>query len=150
MSAFFFTAKDPIMADKVRKYGNELFTKNNLRGALQVYNQAICLAPKVHFSTNNNEDVSNNACLAMCFANRSAVFVREKRYTEALADIDQALLLGYPKKLSKKLFIRKARIHLSLGRFAGAVKCLKKEGTMKSNHFFHCVEAFIQTFLFHF
>jgi tetratricopeptide (TPR) repeat protein len=124
--------KDAAMADKIRKYGNGLFTKNNLRGALQAYNQAICLAPKVPFSnlksSGGPEDVNPNTCLAMCFANRSAVFVRENRYTEALSDIDQALLLGYPKKLSKKLFVRKARIYLTLEHYAGAVACLKKEG----------------------
>ena len=64
--------KNDTTALRHKNQGNEFFRRRNYESALKKYNEAICFAPK---------DSEN---LAICFANRSAVYFDLQHYDECL------------------------------------------------------------------
>ena len=71
--------------------GNELYAAKNYTDALINYNKALCCAVK------GTEDVG------LLYANRSAVALEMKSYTECLKNIQLARKNGYPKQMLPKL-----------------------------------------------
>lgn len=78
-----------------RNLGNSCFQQHKHHKAWQYYNLSL-----LHASL-----LSENYCLAL--SNRSAVFYELKKYNECLQDIEEVLLLEYPKKIYDKLMKRK-------------------------------------------
>lgn len=95
------TEKSMTQAVSLKTEGNKHFQKKNLTAALASYNQALILAP---FS-------NNDGLLAVCFANRSAVFFSLHKYEECLSDIDMAIKHNYPSNMLYKLMVRKAKCY---------------------------------------
>lgn len=90
--------KNDSMATLYREHGNNLFVQSgDLDEAITKYNKAIFAAEK---GTEN---------LGMSYANRAACFMKLKRYSLCLCDIQFAKMNGYPKRLWPKLDERKAR-----------------------------------------
>ncbi|RWS27552.1 SET and MYND domain-containing protein (SMYD)-like protein, partial [Leptotrombidium deliense] len=67
--------------------------------ALESYNQAIIFAPYE----------SEDQCLAISFANRSAALFYLEQFKECLQDIEYALYFKCPQKIAEKLMKRKAK-----------------------------------------
>jgi len=93
------TEKSYAKALKLKTDGNNYFQKKNLAQALSSYNEAIRLTP-----VSDNEGL-----LAVCFANRSAVFYSMNRHEDCLMDIDLSINHGYPLDMQYKLLARRAK-----------------------------------------
>ncbi|XP_055297300.1 uncharacterized protein LOC129565939 [Sitodiplosis mosellana] len=91
-----------------RNGGNEYFKKGQWTRAIEMYGESLCYA----------ENGSKNISLA--YANRSACFLKMKRYEQCLVDIGLAKEVGYPAELMSKLDQRKE-------------ECLKTEGGQHSS-----------------
>ncbi|XP_035788864.1 uncharacterized protein LOC118465074 [Anopheles albimanus] len=97
-------AKSDTKARSLREQGNEAYKNapNESANALQLYNQAICMA----------EDESEE--LGFCYANRSAVYFNRKLYRESLQNIELARRYHYPEHLHRKLTEREERCRKAL------------------------------------
>lgn len=89
-------AKDNTKSNEFRQNGNVLFGSGKVFEALDLYNQSICWAE----SNDQSEE------LAICYANRSAVYYKLKMYEMCCDNIDLAKKSGYPKRLMEKLMKR--------------------------------------------
>lgn len=78
-----------------RQQGNRYFGLGQWVEALEFYNESLCLAKK------DSENIS------LAYANRSACFLKMRRYDKCLGDIELAKTTGYPNALMKKLDQRK-------------------------------------------
>ncbi|KAI1290799.1 SET and MYND domain-containing protein 4 [Halotydeus destructor] len=96
------TAKNSNLSESYRKSGNKNFNQKNFQEAIADYNLAIKFC-------------SEEAILNQLVANRSAVYFQLKRYEDTLADIRDALELGYVSNLPN-LLIRKITSLRILGR----------------------------------
>lgn len=74
-----------------RKVGNDLYRNGDFQEAIGIYNLAISTAQ------NQSEE------LGICYANRSACFLKLKRYALCLVDIELAKKNHYPTRLLPKL-----------------------------------------------
>ncbi|XP_075227028.1 protein-lysine N-methyltransferase SMYD4-like [Lycorma delicatula] len=101
--------KNCFQSQKYRNEGNCLFLKKNDITALECYSMSIAFAP-----TYSEE-------LALAYANRSAVSFSLNQFEDSIVDIDRALSKNYPDHLKYKLYERKGKCLLNLGR----VKCAK-------------------------
>jgi len=96
-----------LSADK-RAAGNAAFQKKKDEQAINLYSEA-AMASLV-----TTEEGRKDAALAL--ANRSAVWVKLKRYEESLDDLEAAMVFGYPTNMLYKLVDRQARCLAALGR----------------------------------
>jgi hypothetical protein len=89
-------------------------------------------APVVGYSHDVGRD---NAQLAKCHANRSAVLFELGRYGDCCAEVDRALGTNdYPTETEWKLLARKARAAVHLRQFSVAEECIR------------CLESFVENF----
>ena len=58
--------------------------------------------------------------LAWAAANRSAAFYQQQQYRQALEDIEIAIAAGYPSNSIYKLYIRRCKCELEMGRISKA------------------------------
>lgn len=86
---------DPVKNDDIsnefRDAGNQLFKAKEWRAAMEYYNQSL------RFAENGSDSIS------LAYANRSACFLRMKKYIQCLNDIVLAKENNYPKRLMQKL-----------------------------------------------
>ncbi|CAL4120092.1 unnamed protein product, partial [Meganyctiphanes norvegica] len=122
--------KSEEQADRLRSEGNKYYQKTILDRALELYNMSIMAAPhpniysntaKKETGTSHLKDVceirdEEYKCLALGFANRSAVLFELEQYDKCLSDIDLAIKYGYDKAEKHKLSERKAKCLLALKR----------------------------------
>jgi len=138
---FNFQAKERVESQRLRNLGNQVYQKNRLQEALDLYTQSICLAP--HPPPPNSFVFQNMGGdgggggggdggdghqyeeLALGFANRSAVLFQMKEYELCIRDITRAFDNSYPNNLMYKLFERKARCLKALKEFPRALEAMK-------------------------
>lgn len=89
-----FTKNDAISLQR-RKQGNERFGASGWNEAMEIYNASL------RYAENGSPNIS------LAYANRSACFLKMKRYNECLIDIELAKEAGYPAHLMDKLEQRK-------------------------------------------
>ncbi|XP_018015363.1 SET and MYND domain-containing protein 4 [Hyalella azteca] len=119
--------KDARLSDAFRNQGNRLYRDQKLVKALEAYNYAVISAPhpetylpetsqdftEIPFiSKYGNDEYSH---LSFAYANRSALLYEMKKFTEALKDINAALMYGYGKQ--HKLCERRIKCLIGLGKF---------------------------------
>ncbi|XP_031632831.1 uncharacterized protein LOC116346765 [Contarinia nasturtii] len=88
-------AKNDTQSFQKRQAGNEYFSQGKWVHAITLYNESLLFA----------ENSSKNISLA--YANRSACFLKLKKYNECLVDIELAKEARYPSELMPKLDRRK-------------------------------------------
>lgn len=129
-------------SERIRKTGNDLFAKARFTESVEKYTEAIRCAPvdgrhfemaschedndspkmtgNEHLTRQQLMDDSSRAKstseLSLAFANRSAALFHSKRFTEAIGDVDCALFFVYPLETRYKLYERRAKSWLRLGR----------------------------------
>jgi tetratricopeptide (TPR) repeat protein len=110
-----FKGKNIHSAERARLEGNKHFSSGNYNQALLSYNDALRLVP---FPSAKGGGSSQNAktTLAVVFGNRSAVLFRLERHAEAIRDVDNAIIFGYPLQSAGKLFARKIEALLAARR----------------------------------
>jgi len=111
--------KDSVVSRQMRDAGNTAFTCGDDQLALHCYNQALLSAPADPLD-GQGED------MALALANRSALFIRQKKLEECLKDTTLALKCGYPKHLRYKLLQRHAKCLCDLNRFSEAKEHFKE------------------------
>lgn len=92
---------------KLKDVGNKYFGRGEFIKALEIYSNAVLLAPQ--------KDVG------IVLANRSATLYHLEKHTYALTDAEEALRMGYPRELRYKIEERRARCLLALKRHDEAV-----------------------------
>ncbi|KAG4072492.1 hypothetical protein HA402_005264 [Bradysia odoriphaga] len=85
-----------------RLIGNEKFKEGDFRGAMDKYNQSICLAE------------NGSEYLSIAYGNRSSCFEKLEKYNFCLVDIQLAKDNNYPLRLMQKLDNRKAKCLLQI------------------------------------
>ena len=105
--------KDATLSRQLRDAGNTAFTGQDDDTALKCYNDALLAAPADPWD-DQGED------MALAFANRSALYFRQKKYSDSLNDTKLALKCGYPKHLKYKVYQRQAKCLYELGHFKEA------------------------------
>ena len=98
----------------MREAGNSAFTAQDDETALDCYNRALLAAPADPWD-GQGED------MALAFANRSALYLRQGRLQDCLADTRMALKSGYPKHLKYKVLQRQAKCYCDLGNIQKAI-----------------------------
>ena len=106
-----------LSADK-RNAGNSAFQKKKDKEALDLYTEAVFAADVV-------TEAGTKDC-ALGLANRSAVWLKLKKYEECLDDIETAILMKYPENMLYKLVDRKAKCLAALGDADAAKKCYNR------------------------
>ena len=86
----------PDLSAQKRTAGNQAFQKKKDQEALNLYSEA------VYSSDVATEDGKKDCSLAL--ANRSAVWIKLKKYEECLDDINAAIYFKYPHNMLYKLF----------------------------------------------
>ena len=99
---------EPGRSLELRGLGNKLYAGKVYKEALTTYTNA-ALAANVD-SAGKSEEV------ALAVANRSAVYFQLTEFERCLEDVEAALMFGYPESLQYKIFDRKGRSLLGLGR----------------------------------
>lgn len=89
--------KNNKLSASVRSQGNHQYSRNDIKGALVLYNKSICFA----------EINSENSSLA--YGNRSMCFLKLNLYDECLADIQLAERKNCPESILLKLKSRKEK-----------------------------------------
>ena len=100
--------KSPELSGNKRSAGNAAFQKKKDVEAVRLYTEAVFTADMA------GEEGRADCSLAL--ANRSAAWLRLRRYADSLDDIETALHLGYPQAMLYKLVDRRARCLAELGR----------------------------------
>ncbi|XP_068230591.1 SET and MYND domain-containing protein 4-like [Palaemon carinicauda] len=119
--------KGAVEAEKFRNEGNRFYREKKLDKALLAYNYSILAAPHppmVGGSYNVKGD--EYEVLALGYANRSALLYETGQYESAMADIEKALVFGYPSNRKHRLYERQAKCLLALGRSQEARKTLEE------------------------
>lgn len=102
----------PELSGDKRAAGNAAFQKKKDEQALNLYSEA-AMASLV-----TTEEGRKDAALAL--ANRSAVWIKLKKYSECLDDLEAAQLFGYPTNILYKVVDRQAKCLAALGRIEEA------------------------------
>ncbi|XP_076627679.1 protein-lysine N-methyltransferase SMYD4 [Colletes latitarsis] len=105
------TQKNSEKAIRLKDLGNKYFGHGEFHKALEMYSNAVMLAPQ--------ED------LGIILANRSATLYYLERYDYALIDAEETIRVGYPKELLYKIEERRAKCLLGLKRHAEAVQAFR-------------------------
>ncbi|XP_053987959.1 SET and MYND domain-containing protein 4 [Hylaeus volcanicus] len=96
---------------QLKDVGNKYFGRGEFRMALELYSNAVLLAPRQE--------------LGVILANRSATLYYLERYNYALTDAAEAIRVGYPRELLYKIEERRAKCLLGLKRHAEAVQAFR-------------------------
>lgn len=110
--------KSSAESTRERELGNVSYQQREYAHALSQYNRSVLHAPLA------TKGVSQDLVLAL--GNRSAALYQLQRYRECLADIELAVGHRYPATLAYKLFDRKGRCLLALGRTDEARAAFRK------------------------
>ena len=102
----------PELSGDKRAAGNAAFQKKKDEQALNLYSEAAMS------SLVTTEEGRKDAALAL--ANRSAVWIKLKKYSECLDDLEAAQLFGYPTNILYKVVDRQAKCLAALGRIEEA------------------------------
>merc|ERR1712106_12075 len=108
----------PDLSAQKRNAGNQSFQKKKDQDALNLYSEAV-------FSSDVTTVEGKKDC-ALALANRSAVWMKLKKYEECLDDIDAALYFKYPQNMLYKLLDRKAKCLTALGQVDDAKTCYNR------------------------
>ena len=117
-----FKKKDKEVAKKKREDGNAAYTKKWYRQAMMMYSVAAVKAPV------------GDESLAYSIANRSACLYYLGEIKLCIADINLALVCGYPPQLHYKLYERLAKCYILLNDKEGAIKAaVTSKKTLEKN-----------------
>ena len=105
--------KDGSLSKHLRDAGNTAFTSQDDETALKCYNDALLAAPADPWDEQGED-------MALAFANRSALYFRQKKFEDSFNDTKLALKCGYPKHLKYKVYQRQGKCLYELGRFKEA------------------------------
>lgn len=131
------TGKSYENAIKYKTNGNISYEKKELDKAIDSYNSALITSPqntgKFSNRLQSHKPSNFNYCLdrekelvAVTLANRSAVLFEKELNQECLDDINYLISLGsYPKHLEHKVFLRKGKSCLVLGKYAEGIAAVK-------------------------
>ena len=108
----------PDLSGDKRNAGNTAFQKKKDKEALDLYTEAVFAADVV-------TEAGAKEC-ALGLANRSAVWMKLKKYEECLDDIEMAIFMKYPENMLYKLVDRKAKCLALLGDAEEAKKCYNR------------------------
>jgi tetratricopeptide (TPR) repeat protein len=108
----------PELSGDKRAAGNAAFQKKKDDQALGLYSEAAMT------SLTSTEAGRKDA--AMALANRSAVWVKLKKYEEGLDDVEAAQYFGYPANMMFKVVDRQAKCLAALGRAEEATACYNR------------------------
>ena len=97
----------PDLSTQKRNAGNQAFQKKKDQEALNLYSEAV-------FSSDVATEEGKKDC-SLALANRSAVWMKLKKYEECLDDINAAIYFKYPQNMLYKLIDRKAKCQVALG-----------------------------------
>ena len=101
--------KSKSLSEDLRRQGNKLYAKNDCKKAIHAYNKSIAAAE------------ARSPELYLALANRSAVNFWLGQYELSLLDIDKVLISdNYPKKLLYKIYERKGKCLMNLGKIDDA------------------------------
>ncbi|XP_055297207.1 uncharacterized protein LOC129565909 [Sitodiplosis mosellana] len=106
-----------------RKEGNEQFGRDNWNDAMEMYNASL------RYAENGSKNIS------LAYANRSACFLKMKRYNECLIDVELAKEAGYPVDLMPKLDRRKEDCLKGMAEGGAPVKFEPKLDFKPDEHF---------------
>lgn len=95
--------KNNKLADKLRELGNESYSKGETFDALLKFNESLCFAEVGTLS------------VGLAYANRSAAYLRLRRYENCLRNIQLARDCGYPEEKLIKLSQREEKCREAIG-----------------------------------
>jgi len=95
------------LSTQKRNAGNQSFQKKKDQEALNLYSEAV-------FTSDVATEEGKKDC-SLALANRSAVWIKMKKYEECLDDINAAVYFKYPDNMLYKLIDRKAKCQAALG-----------------------------------
>ena len=123
--------KNDELSRRNREDGNAAYQEGKYDLAILLYTEAMKYAPC-------NPVLLEGEALALAAANRSAAYYQQKLYREAVEDVEVAVSAGYPHNTVYKLYIRKCKCELELGRinraqvaFDAAVEAIEWSGLKK-------------------
>ena len=117
--------KDLGVCERLRNEGNKLFQAGDFKRAIEKFSSAALKTP----FDNDTEDQKGKHIsrpFSLAIANRSLALVKLGKYEQALEDIDLALKSGYPEESHHKLWERRAKCCVHLGRPKEAAESLDK------------------------
>ena len=109
------TKISPELSAHKRNAGNQAFQKKKDQEALNLYSEAV-------FSSDVATEEGKKDC-SLALANRSAVWMKLKKYEECLDDVNAAIYFKYPQNMLYKLFDRKAKCQVALSQVITASFC---------------------------
>jgi len=95
------------LSGQKRTAGNQAFQKKKDQEALNLYSEAV-------FSSDVATEEGRKDC-SLALANRSAVWLAQKKHEECVDDINAAIYFKYPENMLYKLVDRKAKCQVALG-----------------------------------
>ncbi|KZC10665.1 SET and MYND domain-containing protein 4 [Dufourea novaeangliae] len=98
-------------ARQLKDIGNKYFGRGEFRKALELYSNAVLMAPREE--------------LGVILANRSATLYYLELHKYALIDAEEAIRVGYPKELFYKIQERRAKCLLGLKKHAEAMAAFR-------------------------
>ena len=101
--------KNEELSKRNREDGNVAYQDGKFELAILLYTEAMRFAPC-------NPVLLEGEALALAAANRSAAYYQEGQYRQAVEDVELAVSAGYPHNGLYKLYIRKCKCELELGR----------------------------------
>ena len=101
--------KNEELSKRNREDGNTAYQDGRFELAILLYTEAMKYAPC-------NPVLLEGEALALAAANRSAAYYQQGQYREAVEDVEVAVSAGYPHNSVYKLYIRKCKCELELGR----------------------------------
>ena len=120
--------KNAELSKRNREDGNRAYQEDKYELAILLYTEAMRYAPC-------DPVLLEGEALALAAANRSAAFYQQKQHREAIEDVEVAVAAAYPRNSVYKLYIRKCKCELELGRinkaqmaFDAAVEAIEWSG----------------------
>ncbi|KAK2147238.1 hypothetical protein LSH36_562g00036 [Paralvinella palmiformis] len=121
-----YSGKSSTEAAKFRQKGNKYFQNKSYLSALDAYSKSVIQAPVLKEGGQGDNE------LALSYGNRSATLYHLCRYRDCLDDIELAFQSGYPKDSCYKLFDRRGKCYLAMGKgnsaresFTKALECIQ-------------------------
>ncbi|XP_063611990.1 SET and MYND domain-containing protein 4-like [Penaeus indicus] len=113
-------------AERFRNEGNRFYREQKFDKALLAYNYSILAAPQPPAAASEAPATPEHECLALGYANRSALLLQSGQFEAALEDIERALASGYPASRAHRLLERRAKCLLAMDKGQEARKCLEE------------------------
>lgn len=113
-------------AERFRNEGNRFYREQKFDKALLAYNYSILAAPQPPAAASEASATPDHECLALGYANRSALLLQSGQFEAALEDIERALASGYPASRAHRLLERRAKCLLAMDKGQEARKCLEE------------------------